>query len=87
MQKWNVIFKINYTKMLLYHYPKVEEGGEYTLDELERYKKYVQEWEYLVRSDRDGFVPWLISNNFGDPFNIKDWKEREYLHNFKGINY
>ena len=53
----------------------------------ERYKKYVQEWEYLVRCNRNGFVPWSISNNYGDPFNMKEWKEREYLHNFKGTNY
>lgn len=67
---------------------KLEENKEvYTSKELEQYEKYVQEWEYRVRCDRNGFVPWSISNNFGDPFNMKEWKKREYLHNFKGTSY
>jgi len=60
---------------------------DYTKEELEKYKRYVQEWEYLKRCDRNGFVPWHISNGQGDPFSIEEWVDRPYLHNFKGTNY
>lgn len=71
--------------MMLF-YEETEEKA-YTADQLDRYKKYVQEWKYRVRCDRNGFVPWGISNHQGDPWDIENWLERTYLHNFPGTDY
>ena len=60
---------------------------EYTQDELRKYKKYVEEWEFRMNSNRNRFPYCGISNNIGDPFNIDEWVDKPYLHDFKGYNY